>query len=118
MYNPPATLGTHPHPIDRRSNSRNVHIPKKMSDRHYSVDPSNHNPGPSENEFSKEERGLLPGEALHQDIYRPLLRAPSAMAVEDDVTSGLLLHQHCLLGFLMDDQNFRIVRLQEYINAH
>lgn len=52
-----------------------------MSERDYLADPSNHNPGPSYNEFSEEERDLHPVEALQHDIYRPLLHAPSAMAV-------------------------------------
>lgn len=88
-----------------------------MSDRLYFAGSSDTNRASSDNEFSEEERDLLPGEALNRDIYRPLLRAPSTMALADDTTNGLLLHQHCLLGFLMDNRSFSIARIQNYI-AH
>lgn len=118
MFHPPYTADTHLPTQTHTLSSRRVSHSGKMSNRAYLPGPSSHSQEPSVNDFSEEERDLLPGEELTQNTYRPLLRAPSAMAVEEDTTSGLLLHQNCLMGFLMDDGNFSIARLQAYIYTH
>lgn len=86
-------------PKVRRASNINI-----MSDRAFGEEASLHNQGSQENDFSKEERDLCPGETLDRNNYRPLLRAPSVLATAEDTAEGLLHHQHCLLGFFMDDR--------------
>lgn len=56
------------------------HYSKFIDDRALSEGPSNPNDGPFENEFSEDERDLIPGETILLDFYKPILRARIALA--------------------------------------